>query len=519
MVQLFLYDTTLRDGSQREEVSFSCEDKLAIARRLDRIGIHYIEGGWPGSNPKDAEFFNRVRGIGLQQARLVAFGSTRRKHSRCEDDRNLAALISAGTPAVALVGKSWDFQVGSVLNTTPEENLVMIRDSVAFMKQRGFEVIFDAEHYFDGYKANPDYALATLQAAAESGADFLVLCDTNGGSLPWEIEPIVAASRRIPGWLGIHVHNDSACAVANSLAAVRGGCVQIQGTINGYGERVGNADLTSIIPALQLKMGYSVLASEQLRELTSLSKYVAEIANLSHSKQQPYVGESAFAHKGGIHAAAVLKHAGSYQHIDPTLVGNATRMLVSELSGRGNLLSQAQLRGLKLSDDEAQRVLHQVKNLEHQGFAFEAAEASVDLLLHRAGSDYQPPFELIDFMVLAEHRHGRGLLSEATVKIRVGGDVRFAAAEGNGPVNALAQALHEVLCRYYPELEQVQLTDYKVRILNTEQGTGAVTRVLMDFCHGERTWTTVGASPNIIEASWRALSDSMEYALIVLRQP
>lgn len=363
MVQLFLYDTTLRDGSQREEVSFSCEDKLAIARRLDRIGIHYIEGGWPGSNPKDAEFFNRVRGIGLQQARLVAFGSTRRKHSRCEDDRNLAALSSAGTPAVALVGKSWDFQVGSVLNTTPEENLVMIRDSVAFMKQRGFEVIFDAEHYFDGYKANPDYALATLQAAAESGADFLVLCDTNGGSLPWEIEPIVAASRRIPGWLGIHVHNDSACAVANSLAAVRGGCVQIQGTINGYGERVGNADLTSIIPALQLKMGYSVLASEQLRELTSLSKYVAEIANLSHSKQQPYVGESAFAHKGGIHAAAVLKHAGSYQHIDPTLVGNATRMLVSELSGRGNLLSQAQLRGLKLSDDEAQRVLHQVKNL------------------------------------------------------------------------------------------------------------------------------------------------------------
>ncbi|WP_205781110.1 citramalate synthase [Methylocaldum sp. SAD2] len=300
MVQLFLYDTTLRDGSQREEVSWSCEDKLAIARRLDRIGIHYIEGGWPGSNPKDAEFFNRVRDIGLQQARLVAFGSTRRKHSRCEDDRNLAALISAGTPAVALVGKSWDFQVSRVLNTTPEENLVMIRDSVAFMKQRGFEVIFDAEHYFDGYKANPDYALATLQSAAESGADFLVLCDTNGGSLPWEIEAIVAAvSRRIPGRLGIHVHNDSACAVANSLAAVRAGCVQIQGTINGYGERVGNADLTSIIPALQLKMGYSVLASEQFRELTSLSRYVAEIANLSHSKQQPYVGESAFAHKGG----------------------------------------------------------------------------------------------------------------------------------------------------------------------------------------------------------------------------
>ena len=515
MTQVFLYDTTLRDGTQREDISLSCDDKLAIALRLDQTGIHYIEAGWPGSNPKDAEFFQRVRHIGLKQAKIVAFGATRRKHSRCEEDRNLQALVSAATPAVALVGKSWDFQVEKILDASLEENLLMIGESVAYMKSHGAEVVFDAEHFFDGYKANADYALAALRAAAEAGADFLALCDTNGGGLPWEVEAIVReVAARLPTRLGIHVHNDSGCAVANSLAAVRGGCVQVQGTVNGYGERVGNADLTSIIPGLQLKMGRAVVSEEQLRGLTGLSRYVAEIANLKHDRHQPYAGESAFAHKGGIHAAAVLKAASSYQHIEPELVGNATRTVVSELSGRGNLVTLARQRGLEIGAEEAEQVLAQLKTLEHQGFAFDAAEASVDLLLHRARKDYQPPFELIDFMVLAEDRHGRGLLSEATVKLRVGGEVKFTAAEGNGPVDALASALRQALCQHYPQLASIQLTDYKVRIINTDKGTAAVTRVLIDFHDGERTWTTVGASSNIIEASWRALSDSQEYALL-----
>jgi 2-isopropylmalate synthase len=515
MTQILLYDTTLRDGTQREDISLSCDDKLAIALRLDQAGIHYIEAGWPGSNPKDAEFFQRVRQIGLKQAKIVAFGATRRKNSRCEDDKNLAALVTAQTPAVALVGKSWDFQVEKILDTTLEENLAMIGESVAYMKQRGFEVIFDAEHFFDGYKANAKYSLAVLKAASQAGADFLALCDTNGGSLPWEIESIVReVAAQLPTPLSIHVHNDSGCAVANSLAAVRGGCVQVQGTINGYGERVGNADLTSIIPGLQLKMGYQVVSDVQLHNLTALSRYVAEIANLKHDRHQPYTGESAFAHKGGIHAAAMLKAASSYQHIEPELVGNATRTVVSELSGRGNLITLAQQSGLDIKPEEAEQVLHQLKKLEHQGFAFDAAEASVDLLLHRASEGYKAPFELIDFMVLAEERRGRGLLSEATVKLRVGDEIKFTAAEGSGPVDALAKALQSALSQHYPALANIQLTDYKVRIINTEKGTAAITRVLIDFHDGERSWTTVGASTNIIEASWRALSDSKEYALL-----
>jgi len=515
MTQILLYDTTLRDGTQREDISLSCDDKLAIAQRLDNLGIHYIEAGWPGSNPKDAEFFQRVKQLGLKQAKITAFGATRRKNSRCDQDKNLAALITAGTPAVALVGKSWDFQVEKILDTTLEENLAMIGESVAYMKSHGFEVIFDAEHFFDGYKANAAYAIAALKAASDNGADFLALCDTNGGSLPWEIETIVReVAAQLPTPLSIHVHNDSGCAVANSLAAVRGGCVQVQGTINGYGERVGNADLTSIIPGLQLKMGYEVVSAEQLQSLTSVSRYVAEIANLKHDRHQPYTGESAFAHKGGIHAAAVLKAANSYQHIEPEWVGNATRTVVSELSGRGNLITLAQQRGLEISPEEAERVLHQLKKLEHQGFAFDAAEASADLLIHRARKGYKPPFELIDFMVLAEERQGRGLLSEATVKVRVGDEVKFTAAEGNGPVDALGKALHLALSHHYPQLAKIQLTDYKVRILNTDKGTAAITRVLIDFHDGEKSWTTVGASTNIIEASWRALSDSKEYALL-----
>lgn len=515
MASVRIYDTTLRDGAQREDISFSLNDKLAIARRLDEFGVHYIEGGWPGSNPKDAEFFSQVPSLGLKQARVAAFGSTRHRESRCESDANLAALLAADTPVVTLVGKSWDYHVEHVLGVSRQENLDMIRESVAYMKRRDKEVLFDAEHFFDGYKADPEYALATLVAAAKGGADVLVLCETNGGAMPWEVEAAVSAvARHLALPLGIHAHNDGGLGVANSLAAVRAGCTQVQGTMNGYGERVGNANLTTIIPDLQLKMGYQVVDAGKLPGLTKLSRFVAEVANLKHDDHFPYTGRSAFAHKGGIHVAAMLKAEHAYQHVDPTQVGNETRAVVSELSGRGNLLYQARAQGLDISREQAQQVLHEIKSLEHQGFTFEAAEASVDLMLQRSRTDYQAPFELIDFMVVTEQRQGRGLLAEATVKVKIGDDVKLTAAEGNGPVNALALALHKTLCEVYPQLEDLRLTDYKVRILDGNKGTAATTRVLITFQHGERTWTTVGAHTNIIEASWRALSDSMEYALL-----
>ncbi len=516
MSQVYIYDTTLRDGTQREEISLSVDDKLEIAKRLDEFGIHYIEGGWPGSNPKDAEFFARVKSLDLKHAKVAAFGSTRRKGITCEEDANLKALIDAGTPVVTLVGKSWDFHVHEILKTTPEENLAMISESVAYMKNQGLEVIFDGEHFFDGYLANPDYALATLKAAEQGGADWLILCETNGGRLPWEVEEIAAEVRRhLNTPLGIHAHNDSGCGVANALAAVRGGCRQVQGTINGYGERVGNANLTTIIPNLQLKMGFEVVPEENLKQLTHLSRLVAEVANLEHDNHAPYVGKSAFAHKGGIHVAAILKSPDSYQHIDPEKVGNEMRTLVSELSGRGNLVYQARAHGVDITPDQASEVLQNIKQLEHKGFTFEAAEASVDLMLHRARADYRPPFELVDFFVITERRQGRGLLTEAIVKVKIGDDIKLTAAEGNGPVNALAQALHQSLKIEYPVLEDLRLTDYKVRILDGETGTAAVTRVLITMHDGhDDFWTTVGASANIIDASWQALSDAMEYALL-----
>jgi len=521
MTSIFLYDTTLRDGSQREDISLSVEDKLTIAHRLAAFGMHYIECGWPGSNPKDADFFARANRMNLP-ARLAAFGRTRHANARCEDDSNLRALVEAGTPAVTLVGKSWDYHVSHVLATTQEENLAMIRDSVAWMKGQGREVIFDAEHFYDGFNANPDYALATLRVAADAGADWLVLCETNGGKLPWEMEAITReVATRLPAHLstsrlGVHCHNDTGCAVANSLAAVRAGATMVQGTINGYGERVGNADLVTILPNLQLKMGYEVLPEERLRELTSLSRFVAEVVNLKHDDHQPYTGHSAFAHKGGIHVAAILKSPDTYQHIDPELVGNEMRAVTSELSGRGNLQLQARRMGLDLDNEDAQRVLAQIKHLEHEGFTFEAAEASVELMFHRLNPDYLRPFELLDYFVITERRHGRGLLAEATVKVKVGEVVKFTAAEGNGPVNALATALQNALVDVYPVLRTVHLTDYKVRILAGSTGTAANTRVLIDFQSGSEGWTTVGANANIIDASWRALSDSMEYALVRL---
>lgn len=517
MSKIFLYDTTLRDGTQREGISLSLDDKLKIAKKLDEFGIDYIEGGWPGSNPKDVEFFQRVASLDLKHAKVSAFGSTRRKGIRPEEDENLQLLIEADTPAITLVGKSWDLHVQDVLVTSMEENLAMIGESVAYCKRFDKEVIYDAEHFFDGYKANPEYALATLKAAAVNGADSVILCDTNGGSLPWEIETIMAEVREALGpgvQVGIHTHDDGECGVANTLTAVRCGATQVQGTINGYGERVANANLCSVIPDLQLKMGYTCVSDEQLQGLTELSRYVAEVANLDLNDHQPFVGKSAFAHKGGIHVAAMLKNPLSYQHIEPERVGNQQRSVVSELSGRGNLVDKAEAFGLNTESLDLRSVLEQIKQLEAQGFTFEGAEASVDLMLRRTHPAYVPPFEVIDYRVDVQQRRGRGLNAEAVVKVRVGPKRMHTVAEGNGPVNALDMALRRALVDVFPQLDNIKLVDYKVRILDGENATAATTRVLIDSRQGNNTWSTVGASTNIIEASWQALTDSMEYALL-----
>ena len=515
MPDMFIYDTTLRDGTQSEGISLSVNDKLKIAQRLDDFGVHYIEGGWPGSNPKDAEFFDQARSLKFKQAKITAFGSTRRKNTRPEQDRNLQALLEAETSVVTLVGKSWDLHVFDVLETDREENLAMIEDSVAYMKTQGKEVIYDAEHFFDGYKAHPDYALATLNAAVQGGADVLVLCDTNGGCLPWEIEEITAAIGKIFDTnLGIHAHDDGGTGVANTLAAVRSGAVHVQGTINGYGERIGNANLCTIIPNLQIKMNLTCVSEESLAMLTDLSHFVDEVANQLPNSQLPFVGKKAFSHKGGIHVSAMLKNEDSYQHIDPNRVGNHRQTLVSELSGRGNVMDKAHQFGLDVDWDQATEIVTEIKDLEAQGFTFESAEASVNLMVRRLQPGYQAPFELIDFMTVVEYRQGRGVVSEATVKVRVGDQVFHTAAEGNGPVNALDAALRKALLDVYPCLVDIRLDDYKVRILDSESGTAANVRVLIDTQNGKSRWSTVGASSNIIEASWRALADSMEYALL-----
>jgi 2-isopropylmalate synthase len=517
MTKIFLYDTTLRDGTQREGISLSLDDKLKITQKLDEFGIDYIEGGWPGSNPKDVEYFRRVGSLDLKHARVCAFGSTRRKGVRPEEDANLKLLIEANTPVITLVGKTWDLHVIDVLEVSMAENLAMIGESVAYCKSHNKEVIYDAEHFFDGYKANPEYAIATLKAAAVNGADSVVLCDTNGGSLPWEIEEIMGEVRTAVGpktQIGIHTHDDGECGVANSLAGVRAGAVQVQGTINGYGERVANANLCSVIPDLQLKMGYDCVPPEKLATLTELSRYVAEVANLDLDDHQPFVGASAFAHKGGIHVAAMLKNPLSYQHIEPTLVGNQQRSVVSELSGRGNLVDKVHQFGLNMESLDLRKALEQIKMLESQGFTFEGAEASVELMLRRTHPAYVPPFEVIDYSVNVSQRRGRGLNAEAIVKVRVGPKRMHTVAEGNGPVNALDAALRKALVDVYPQLSSIKLVDYKVRILDGENATAATTRVLIDTRQGNKSWSTVGASANIIEASWQALADSMEYALL-----
>lgn len=514
MIQI--YDTTLRDGTQREGISLSCDDKLRIARKLDELGVAFIEGGWPGSNPKDAEFFDRAKNMTWQHALIAAFGSTCRVGGGPEDDANIKALLDAETPVCTVVGKTWTLHVTGVLRTTYDENLRIIEQSLAYLRAQGRRVIYDAEHFFDGYKADPAYALETLKAAVRGGAETVVLCDTNGGSMPWEVTQIVRAVRAALNHpIGIHTHNDGECAVANSLAAIREGAIQVQGTINGYGERCGNANLCSIIPDLELKLKMPCLPEGHLNQLYDVSHFVAEMANLAPDEHLAYVGKSAFAHKGGIHVAAMRRNVASYQHIEPTLVGNEMRVVVSELSGRGNLLSKAEEYGLDVNGREVGDVLTEIKALEAQGFSFEAAEASVAMMMKRQQTGYTPPFELVDFTVNVEHRKGRGIFAEATVKVRVDGEVQHTAAEGNGPVNALDSALRKALIAHYPQLAHFQLADYKVRILDGNNGTAAVTRVLIDTQNGTKRWSTVGASANIIEASWRALVDSVEYGLTV----
>ncbi|MDE2636031.1 MAG: citramalate synthase [Chloroflexota bacterium] len=513
-----IYDTTLRDGSQREGISFSVADKIHITKLLDKLGVDYIEGGWPGSNPKDETYFEQVRELELKHSKVAAFGSTRRKGISPAADANIRALIAANTPVVTVVGKTSMLHVTDVLQTTADENLRMIEDSLAYLKAQGKEVIYDAEHFFDGAKLDMEYGFDTLAAAAAGGADVIVLCDTNGGSMPWEVAGFVYKALELfpEAQFGIHTHNDSEVAVANSLAAVRAGAAHVQGTINGYGERCGNANLCSIIPDLIIKMGLPCLAQDgNLAALTHLSRAVAEIANMAPDTHLPYVGKSAFAHKGGIHVAAIRRNVDSYQHIEPKQVGNETRVLVSDLSGRGNLLSKAEELGLDVSKDEAVKVLNDIKELENTGFSFEGAEASVAVRLRRAAPDYSPLFNLLDFTVIVEDRRGRGQLAEAMVKLDVDGDVAHTAAEGNGPVNALDLALRKALLPKYPALRDIQLVDYKVRILDSENATGAVTRVLIDSYNGRERWSTVGAGTDIICASWLALVDSVEYGLSV----
>jgi len=516
---LELYDTTLRDGSQREGITFSLMDKLAIARKLDDLGVHYIEGGFPGSNPKDIDFFRRAGEMAWKNATIVAFGGTRRKDTTCDDDANMLALRAAGTRAVCLVGKSSAFHVREILETSLDENLRMITESIGFLKQSANEILFDAEHFFDGAQENLDYTLQVLRAAADAGAACVILCDTNGGTLPADIAAFTRKAREVlPAHvrLGIHTHNDSDLGTANSLAGVQAGATHVQGTINGYGERCGNANLCAIIPTLQLKLGMTCLAADKLTELTDVSRFVAEVANLSHDGHMAYVGESAFAHKAGYHSSGMMKNVMSYQHVDPAVVGNVQRILVSEQAGRSSILYKAAQYGVDLrgTSAQAQTIIERIKEMEHRGFQFEVAEASLELLLRRSEPAYSPPFELLDFTVLAERRHDLPILSEATVKVRVRGEIRHTAGDGNGPVNALDAAMRKALCEFYPRIASIRLDDYKVRILDGSAGTAAATRVLIGSTDGDRSWSTVGGGPNIIEASWLALADSYEYALL-----
>jgi len=520
-----IFDTTLRDGAQFEGISLTVEDKLKVAEQLDWLGVAWIEGGYPQANPKDEEFFRRATTeLHLATSTLVAFGSTRRPAGKVDVDPTLAALVGAGTSTVCIVGKSWDYHVTEALQTTLDEGVAMVGESVQFLKAAGLRVFFDAEHFFDGYKANAEYALRVLEAAATSGADCLVLCDTNGGSLPHEVQRIAGEVSAYFGpdqQLGIHTQNDTGCAVANSIAAVLGGATQLQGTVNGYGERTGNANLMTCIPNLELKLGVRCLPEGRLERLTAVSRHVAELVNLPPHSADPYVGQSAFAHKGGLHTSALGKAGGAtYEHIDPEQVGNGTRVLVSDLGGRAGMAMKAKELGVDLDDRAAGRLSEDLKVLEAQGFVFEAADASLELLMRAASGWEQDFFRVEGYRVTTYHRapvpgtDGPAIDTEATVKVWVGDERLIAVGEGNGPVNALDQALRRVLVGAYPHLANIHLTDYRVRILDGVTDTGAVVRVLIDSTDGERAWTTIGVSANIIEASWQALTDALVWGLV-----
>ena len=520
MKRIQIYDTTLRDGAQGQGISFSAAGKIRVARRLDEFGVDYIEGGYAASNPKDMAFFHDIKKAGLTHARVAAFGSTRRAGLPCSEDAGCKALIEADTPVATIFGKSWTLHVRDVLRTTEEENRAMIFDTVRFLKDHGREVIYDAEHFFDGYKDNPDYALSTLKAAAEGGADMVVPCDTNGGTMPQEIQSImkVVAMHLGDTPLGIHAHNDCELGVANSLEAVRAGAVHVQGTINGIGERIGNANLVSIVANLKLKMGYDCLLDNSLQHLREVADFVSELANQRPNAKAPYVGTSAFAHKAGMHVDGVRKNASSFEHIDPTTVGNDRHILISELSGTSNIFLRAAEMGLNIdrSSPEVKNILGKLEEMERQGYEYEAADASFHMLVKKVLDGHKPFFELKGYRVMVESRSGDGgPVSEATVKVRVGGETEHTVAEGDGPVNALDAALRAALGRFREEIAQVHLTDYRVRILDPEEETSAKTRVLIESTDGHETWTTVGVSENLIDASYKALIDSFEYKLFL----
>ncbi|MFQ5543123.1 MAG: citramalate synthase [Nitrospiria bacterium] len=522
MRQLEIYDTTLRDGAQSEDVSFSVEDKLRIVRKLDELGVHFIEGGWPGANPKDVLFFEEMKKVSLKSAALVAFGSTRKAKNQVSKDATIKALLNAGTDWITLFGKSWNLHVTDALGITLRQNLAMISDSIEYVKSKGKRVFYDAEHFFDGYLSDPEYALKTLKAARLAGAESLVLCDTNGGMMPWQIKEVLqVVLQEIDGPLGIHTHNDSEMAVANALTAVSLGISQVQGTINGYGERCGNANLCAILPNLKLKMKVDCISDEQLRHLRDVSRYVSEIANLPHNKHQAYVGESAFAHKGGIHVHAVRKNSETYEHVLPSQVGNRQRILISDSAGKSSLLEKAKTYNIPLSDDSPQitEILEKLKMLEHVGYQFEGAEGSFELIMNRALGKKWKYFDLIGFRVIVEKGNGpddsqKPSMSEATIRLSVNGKIEHTAAMGIGPVNALDHALRRALEKFYPLLSEVRLLDYKVRVLTASDGTASKVRVLIESGDGIKKWGTVGVSENIIEASWQALVDSIEYKLL-----
>lgn len=516
-----IYDTTLRDGSQTVGISLSIQDKLNIAKILDWMKVDYIEGGWPGSNPKDDSFFSEIRKCGINHSKIAAFGSTRRKGFKCKDDPMIKSLVDSKADVITLVAKTWDFQVTKALGMELHENLELIYDSVAYFKDLGFEVFLDAEHFYDGNKANQEYSFKCIEKACDAGADMIVLCDTNGGTLPSEAFNITSSvTSRIKTPVGGHFHNDTGVAVANSMFALEAGAVSIQGTVNGYGERCGNCDIMTLIPNAVLKMGYKCSSGDALQHLTEVSRFVSEISNLHHIENRPYVGDNAFAHKGGIHVSALQKDTRTYEHIDPSLVGNRRKVLISELSGRSNIEFKAKELGISIEGELSlsKKVLEKIKKLEDQGFQFEAAEGSFELLIREATGEYKPFFNFLGFRLITEMDRDGKLESEATIKVEVGGTLEHTAANGNGPVEAMDNALRKALTKFYPEISQMHLADYKVRVLDDNSSTASSVRVLIDQTDGTNHWGTVGVSPNIIEASWMALVDGIEYLLFQNRK-